>query len=189
MRVKAADFAIGQYYHIYNHSIPEQLLFRGEEDYLTCLKLFQRYYNTIDYSILAYCLMPNHYHFLIYQKTDVPVFVSFRKLWYCYTCYYNKKYERIGTLFANKLQHITIQKQSYLLRLCAYIHLNPVKAGLVNVVDAWQWSNYQEWVGLRNGSLIDREQIKHFFHSVEEYKECISTLLPEKIDHHYRIDG
>jgi putative transposase len=189
MRVKAVDFASGQYYHIYNHAVPEQSLFRDENDYLACLKLFKRYYNAIDYSILAYCLMPNHYHILIYQKTETPISASFRKLWYCYTCYYNQKYKRRGTLFASKLQHIPIIKQSYLLRLCAYIHLNPLKARLIEHIEDWKWSNYPEWIGVRNGILIDREQIKLFFKTVDEYKECITTLMPEKIDHSYRIDG
>ncbi len=182
MRLKAEEFAPGQYYHIYNHSVAEQVLFRDENDYLRCLKIIKRYYNATDYSILAYCLMPNHYHFLIYQKTGVPVYESFRNIWYCYTCYYNKKYGRKGTLFANKLQHIGIKDANYILHLCAYIHHNPVKARLVDTPELWKWSNYPDWIGIRNGKLIDKEQTKDFFKTSDEYKECVSSIMPDDMD-------
>jgi putative transposase len=188
MRLKSEEFVPGQYYHIYNHSVAEQVLFREEEDYLECLRLFHRYYNAIDYSILAYCLMPNHYHILIHQKTQLPVYVSLRHIWYSYTCYYNRKYERKGTLFANKLQHIGIRDENYLLHLCAYIHLNPVKAKLVDTPELWQWSNYPEWIGIRKGSLIDKELLKCFFHSSQVYRECITSLIPDGIDKKSLLD-
>ncbi len=182
MRLKAEEFSQGQYYHLYNHSVSEQLLFQDSEDYLKCLSLFKRYYNTKDYSILAYCLMPNHYHILIYQKTDYPIYTYFENIWSKYSRYYNNRYKRKGTLFAGKLQHIGIRKLQHLLHLCAYIHLNPVKANLVESPEQWQWSNYPEWIRIRNGSMIDREQIKSFFKTKQEYKECLKSLVPEKLD-------
>jgi putative transposase len=188
MRLKAEEFVSGQYYHVYNHSVADQILFKDEEDYHKCLSIVKRYYNAIDYSIIAYCLMPNHFHFLLYQKNNIPFYRHFEHLWYSYTCFYNKKYQRQGTLFAGKLQHIGIREEAYLLRLCAYIHLNPVKASLVKLPEEWQWSNYQEWIVQRNGSLIDREQIKLFFASPEEYKACIESMYPQDNKDKYLLD-
>ncbi len=188
MRLKSEEFTKGQYYHLFNHSITEQFLFRDKEDYLTCLALIKRFYNQNDYSILAYCLMPNHYHFLIYQNTDFPIYTYFNKIWNNYSRYYNKKYNRHGTLFAGKLQHIGIKNSIHLVYLCAYIHLNPVHANLVKTPEQWQWSNYPEWIGIRDNRLIDRQIVETLFKSPSEYKNCISNFLPSKLDKSFRLD-
>ncbi len=182
MRLKSEEFVKGQYYHIYNHAVANDLLFYDEDDYLMCLRRLRRYYEKDAYSILAYCLMPNHYHFLLYQNTDIPFHNSLNKVWFSYSCYLNKKYDRKGTIFSGKQQHIGIKNEAYLRYLCAYIHLNPVKAKLVDTPEAWNWSNYREWIGLRDGILIDREHISCFFQNPSEYKECINSLInvPDK---------
>lgn len=182
MRLKSEEFVKGQYYHIYNHAVSNNLLFYDEEDYQMCLLRLSRYYDNEDYSILAYCLMPNHYHFLLYQKTDNSFSSSISRLWYSFSCYYNKKYSRRGTIFAGKQQHIGIRNEDYLKYLCVYIHLNPVKAKLVDSPEAWEWSDYRDWLGVRDGMFIDRELISHFFQTPADYQECINSLIdiPDK---------
>lgn len=188
MRLKSEEFVPGQYYHLYNHAVAGQLLYRDEADYLQCLNLIKRYYNSLDYSILAYCLMPNHYHFLVYQKADYPVYRYFEQIWNKYSRYYNHKYARKGTLFAGKLQHVGVTQAEHLLHLCAYIHLNPVKANLVSQPEDWQWSNYLDWIGKRNGTLIDKEQVSVFFQTADEYAECVNSLMPDKLDKTMLLD-
>ena len=73
--------------------------------------------------------------------------------------HYNKKYKRYGKLFAGKLQHKQLHTDEYLITLCEYIHFNPKKAGLVNKLSDWQFSNYLEYTNKRDGTLFSRKLI------------------------------
>jgi putative transposase len=189
MRIKAEDFEEGKYYHIYNHAVSESLLFRNDEDYIHFLKLMSKFFNHTDFSILSYCLMPNHYHFLMQQKKDIPLFIYFNKLCHEYSLYYNKKYEIKGTIFRSKLQHIMINNDAYLGYLCSYIHLNPVKAGLTSMPENWNWSNYSEWIGEKTGSIIDLMQRDLLFATAQVYKDYVNNLDKERIERKYLIDN
>src|SRR5690606_15863497 len=103
-----------------------------------------------------------------------------------YTKAYNKKYEHSGTLFEGRFRAKPIQTSSHLLHLCRYIHGNPVKDGLVANPADWPYSNYLEWIGERNGVLVDPTFIKEQFGSPQEYKKFLfeylkSRQLPEDV--------
>jgi putative transposase len=188
MRIKSNEFENGRYYHIYNHAIANNLLFQDDEDYITCMNLITKYYNSDYNAILAFCLMPNHYHFLMQQKSDIPLFTFFNKVWYYYSLYYNKKHGTKGTIFSSKLQHIRIDHDVYLGYLCAYIHLNPVKAGLVESPSGWVWSNYLEFIEKRNIFPMDHTQRDMLFATSDIYQEIIKNLTLDKLDSKLLID-
>jgi putative transposase len=177
MRLEISQFAQDHYYHFYNHAVFEQNLFQDNEDYKKCINLLQKYIKQSEFSIISYCLMPNHYHILLLQKTDINFSQTSNKIWYVYTCYYNKKYNRKGTLFSNKLQHICVSNENYLLKLSAYIHLNPVKANFVEEPNLWEWSNYLDMVGRRNDQLIDTHFMRTYFKSSNEYERFVMESL------------
>ena len=95
-----------------------------------------------------------------------------------YTKAINKRFNRVGALFQGQFQGKPIQHYHHLLNLCVYIHANPVKDGLVAKPEDWEFSNYLEWMNLREGKLVDHEFVCENFGTLEEYK----TLVQEYID-------
>ena len=86
----------------------------------------------------------------------------------------------MGVLFQGQFQAKPILTSEYLLNLCRYIHGNPVKDGLVADIAQWQYSNYLEWIGERDGTLVDREFINNQFDSAEEYKKFLFQYLKSR---------
>ncbi|HHE38186.1 MAG TPA: hypothetical protein ENL20_06405 [Candidatus Cloacimonetes bacterium] len=173
MRCKKEEFIKNQYFHFYNHAVENGLLFREDDDYLWFLDKFNLKLEKYPTSVFAYCLMPNHFHFLLRQESDKPIYQIFNDLNNSYVPHYNFKYKRKGRLYREPLQHIHIKKENYLIYLCQYIHYNPVKAGLVKELEDWKYSNYPEWIGLRNGKLYNNELLLAYFGNPREYKKQI----------------
>ena len=101
-----------------------------------------------------------------------------------YTKAINKRFQRVGSLFQGQFQAKPIDTYSHLLNLCVYTHANPVKDGLVALPEDWIYSNYLEWLGQREGTLVDREFIQENFSSPAEYQ----TLVMEYIKTRYLPD-
>jgi putative transposase len=193
------------YYHFYNRGNNRQAVFFEADNYLYFLNGVKKYLLPVAH-IVAYCLMPTHYHILvrIKQTSEVSPFVgasevsvsgkeisrqvslAMQKFLISYTKAINKRFERVGSLFQGQFQAKPIQTYSHLLHLCVYIHANPVKDGLVPLPEDWIYSNYLEWLGQRDGTLIDREFIQEHFGSPAEYQELImqyvkTRYLPEDV--------
>jgi putative transposase len=132
------------------------------------------------FSLLSYCLMPNHFHLEIKQNADIPVSKLISQLCTSYSKYFNKKYSKIGGVFQDAFKAVLIDKDPYLLWLSAYIHNNPKTAGLVMDLADYPWSSYQDYVGLRNGTLCNKELILSYYSGIESYKQFIGDAA-EKI--------
>lgn len=176
----------GMYYHIYNRGVSKTTLFREAANYIFVLEKLQKYRKECQVSIIAYCLMPNHYHLLLRQDGDIPAGKVPQLVFNSYTKAYNAKYEHSGTLFEGRFRAKQAQSDSYLSHLCRYIHGNPVKDGLVDNPADWPWSNYLDWIGERNGSLVDRDFIIEHFDNPRRYNEFLfeyleSYRLPEGV--------
>jgi putative transposase len=164
-------------YHVFNQGNNKQNLFLERNDFITFLNLLR--HNIIPYSdIIAYCLMPNHFHFMI--ATDErcnskikqggliidPITNGIRKLLSSYSRIYNSKNEKSGSMFRQKtkdkcLSGITetrnaLDARDYYFSCFHYIHQNPLKAGLVKKLEEWEYSSYRDYAGLRNGTLINK---------------------------------
>ena len=114
--------------------------------------------------ILCFCLMPNHYHLMLRQKVDSGITEFMRKFGAGYTNYFNVKYDRVGHLFQGKFKAVHITKQSHLLYLPHYIHLNPldIKMGewrnkkirsvpsALKFLESYRWSSYLDFIGKKN---------------------------------------
>ncbi len=181
MRIKQDQFVEGGIYHIYNHAIGDELLFRENDDYIWFLKKFKLKHEKYSSSIFAYCLMPNHFHFLLRQDSESPIFMIFNDVNNAYVPHYNHKYKRNGTLYQSPLQHVIVTNEQYLLYLCQYIHCNPVKAGLVNTPEDWEFSNYHEWIGERNEALFNDEILKQNYLNIVDYQNSIHSY-EEKLE-------
>ncbi|RLC54317.1 MAG: hypothetical protein DRH79_00960 [Candidatus Cloacimonadota bacterium] len=176
MRCKKEEFVRDAVFHIYNHSVAEIDLFYDRHDYFYFLQKLTDNFSSDEIAVYAYCLMPNHFHFCIKQKSDRPIYDIFNRFLISYTLHFNAKYKRKGKVFANKLQHKKINNDKYLLDICPYIHRNPVKAGLVNLPCEWEFSNYHEWLGSRNSKLFDNEVLVNYFEDPMNYKKYVENF-------------
>lgn len=167
-------FAAGEYYHIYNRGAGRNPVFFTPANYEYCLRLVKRYLTKYAVAVIAYCLMPNHYHFLLRQDSELPLSKFIGVLFNAYAQAVNKQQMRSGSLFEGRFRHCWIDREEYLTHLCRYIHLNPVKAHLVQQPEDWPYSNYQDWLGLRAGILLDRAFIQDHFLSSEAYRQFVT---------------
>ncbi len=180
MSRKLPDFLPGHYYHIYNRGAHRESIFREAENYLYVLRLMKQYLRELNLSIIAYCLMPNHYHFLVRQNGDQSAGKLPQLIFNSYSKAFNKRYDHSGTLFEGPYDGRHVHNDNYLRHLCRYIHANPVKDGLVEYLEQWPYSNYQEWIGLRTGTLVDKEFINEFFPDPNAYKQFVQEYLLER---------
>jgi len=97
-----------------------------------------------------------------------------------YSKYFNRRYDRVGSLFQGPFKAVNISTDSYLLWLSAYIHQNPKVAGLVKNLEAYQWSSYPDFVGLRNGTLCEQGIVLSQFQGREDYANFVENSY-EKI--------
>ncbi len=177
MRAKRPPFLPGHYYHLYNRGARRVSIFREPENYVFVLRKIKHYCKEFALTPIAYCLMPNHFHFLIRQDGEQPAGLLPQRVFNSYTKAYNKRYEHSGTLFEGHYQAKIIDTERYLLHLCRYIHANPVKDGLVDGLDDWPYSNYAEWTETRTGTLVDKVFIKAHFPTAQAYRTFVTSYL------------
>lgn len=171
------QFIQHNYYHIYNRGAGRHKLFIEEDNYRYVLRRVKIYSRKFSLAIIAYCLMPNHYHFLIRQNNVVLVSELVKRVFGGYSRAVGRRYGWTGTLFEGRFQAKHVNTDAYLFHLCRYIHANPVKDGLVQSPEDWPYSNYQEWLGLRDGTLIDRQFVAEHFPNPAEYAAFVHDYL------------
>lgn len=165
------------YYHIYNRGVSKSALFHEPTNYLFVIEKLQKYRKANHVTVIAYCFMPNHYHLLLRQDGAEPAGNVPQAIFNSYSKAYNLKYAHSGTLFESRFRAKLVSSTSHLLHLCRYIHANPVKDGFVADPAEWRWSNYLDWIGERNGTLVDREFITSQFGNAAEYKKFLFEYI------------
>jgi len=183
MPKRALQFSQGNYYHVFNRGFNKQSIFNDESNYIHLLKLGQKYFNKYQIAVIAYCLMPNHYHFLLHQETEKSIGNAIRDIFNAYVQGLNKQTDRKGPLFEGRFKAIQIENESYLIHLCRYIHRNPIDClpPLVENLSDWPYSNFPEWVDRRKGSLVDCEFVKTYFESDVDYQAFVHEMPSLKV--------
>ncbi|MHC5542925.1 transposase [Singulisphaera rosea] len=178
MPYRTVTFQAGHYYHVYNRGVNRNDIFFERENYLFFLQRLRHSLVNKGVDVISYCLMPNHYHLLVLLNVDDlgslmhPLLISYTKA-------VNKRFGRVGTLFQGGFQAIHVDGEEYLIHLSRYIHPNPVKAGLVQHPEDWEFSSYQEFVGKRSGTLPRPEVILSQFPEAEVYRFFVEAGLGE----------
>jgi putative transposase len=189
------------FYHLYARGINRQKIFRDQADFVKFLQLFERYlslqetkssagvsfpnyYNRLE--LLAFCLMSNHFHLLIYQRQPGVMSQFMRSLLTSYSMYFNKKYKRTGPLFESRYKASLISDDAYLEHISRYIHLNPRN---------WQTYEYSslpyylhqisdEWI--RPGRILSQfatpAEYVQFMEDYVQHKEMLDILKHELAD-------
>ncbi len=200
-------FYQGKIYHVYNQGNNRLKIFFERENYFFFLNKMRSH--LADHcDILAWCLMPNHFHWMIRvhdnyeQNSDdnkeekgapniQPLNRSISVLLSSYTKAMNRKYDRTGSLFqkrtkAKELDLNEDRDDQYPLICFLYIHQNPVKAKLADKLEKWNFSSFQDYAGLRNGSLCDKELAVDLLKLPSDYKKFMAlsyqTLPDDLID-------
>jgi REP element-mobilizing transposase RayT len=164
------QFEKGAFYHLYNRTNNNEPLFPLAENYFYFLQKFELH--LIPHcAVVAYCLMPTHFHFLIRVKTNDPLLISkqIAILLRSYTRAINKRFFRHGNLFQQNTKAKHIDNESYLLTLMNYIHQNPIRARLSRKPVDWEYSSYRDYAGIRNGILTNKSLMAHYFDSSEKF--------------------
>jgi len=189
------------YYHIYARGASKQSIFREPTDYLFFVSLLSRYLSKkpvvskagVGYphfygklELLAYCLMNNHYHLLIYQVTAGSMSGLMRSLMTSYSHYFNLKYKRSGSLFESRYKASRINTPDYLEHISRYIHLNPRywKRYPYSSVSFYAKSNEPDW--LVNKKILDMFDSRHaymrFVEDYEDHKNMLDEIKNELAD-------
>ena len=167
-----------QYYHLYNQSNNEEVIFKSPENYGFFLKKYRLYLET-SLDTIAYCLMPTHFHCLVHITSEDISHIkkNIGTLLSSYTKAINKLYQRHGNLFQEHTKAKHIDDDAYLITLTAYIYQNPVRSRLVAKQEDWRFSSYQDYIGMRNGTLPKKDIIINQFPSIEEFKKFSEQML------------
>lgn len=144
----------GALYHVITRGNRRQGIFLDEKD----LKKFVAY--LVDYKcrhpfrLYAYALMKNHLHLLV-EVEEIPLSRIMQSLLFRYTRYFNRRYGEVGHLFQGRYKAIVCDKDTYLLELVRYIHLNPVRAKIVKKPEDYVWTGHLSYLGRGGDDLID----------------------------------
>lgn len=156
------------YYHVYNRGVEKRNIFLDDQDYAVFLGLLKRYLDEEpaigsqsrqcewlgdDVEIVAFCLMPNHFHLLLYQIQIDAVTKLLRAVCSSYVSYFNKKYDRVGSLFQGVFRAIRVVDCGYLIHLTRYIHRNPFK------YIEWEWSSLDYWLGNKSTPWVKEQRL------------------------------
>jgi len=177
------------YYHVYARGVNKQKIFSENNDYAYFIKLFERYLSARpavsktgevyphyldDIQILAYCLMPNHFHLLLYQ-VDVPYLEKFmRSVMTSYSRYFNIRYKRTGPVFESCYKAARVGDESYLQHISRYIHLNPKSW------DTYRYSSLEYYVHGGEPFWLKTQLILDQFESRNKYTEFVSEYKDQR---------
>jgi len=178
-RVRRLTYA-GAYYHVINRGINGIEIFHTPKDFNYYLKRVKKYSKEYGVDILAFALMPNHIHLLIHTPKDT-LSRMMKSLNTSYVVYFNKKYDRNGPLFQGRFKSIIVDKDAYLLEVTRYIHLQALRAGIIQNLGDYPWTSYREYVKKSNQyPWLKKESILSQFKSKNAFLTFTLEGLKEK---------
>lgn len=162
-------------YHVMLRGIDKRDIFIEDVDRIKFIENIKKAKKSGKFELYGYCLMDNHVHLLIKENEEIGK--SIKRITVGYVGWHNRKYERTGHLFQNRYMSETVETDSYLLTVLRYIHQNPVKAGIVNKSEYYQWSSYKHYNLYYQGqnSFINSDSIKAYFRTYEEFNNFMNS--------------
>lgn len=198
MPYRTVPLVNGYSYHIFNRGVEKKTIFTSDGDRIRFLKTiiyYQRLGPKPKFSmfnrsqnkqlkgekiieIIAFCLMPNHFHLLIKQNRDKAISEFLSKVTNSYTKYFNTKYNRVGPLFQGQFKAVLVESDEQITHLSRYIHLNPFVSDLINKLEDYSWSSFSDYLDKTSifthlGGGITTEEVLRLFKSRDEYKNFV----------------
>jgi len=161
--------ATGALHHVIIRGIDRSTLFADDSDKQRFVDKLGEYISVTGCSLYAWVLMSNHAHLLV-KSGNIGLSGTMRKLLTWYAVYFNKRHGRTGHLFQNRYKSILCEEERYFLALVRYIHLNPVRAGIVTDIgslDGYRWSGHAVLLGRHPGSFMDTRYVLQQFSNDE----------------------
>jgi REP element-mobilizing transposase RayT len=156
-------------YHVMMRGINHQTIFYDQEDFNKFLDILAEYKASEGFKIFAYCLMNNHIHLLIKEEKSTLEQI-FKKIGVKFVYWYNVKYNRIGHLFQDRFKSEPVNNDKYLLTVMRYIHQNPIKAGISQSIENYDYSSYQDYLYPSRSIVTDTD----FILSMMNIKEFVT---------------
>jgi len=138
----------GALYHVTARGVRQDAIFVDDRDRLSLLTILARSLRTCDARIFAFCLMGNHYHFVL-QTHQANLSALMHRVNSTFSLTFNRRHGRRGQVFDGRFKALHVDRDAYLLEVCRYVDLNPVRAGLVESPGEWLWSSYGAHTGRR----------------------------------------
>lgn len=170
----------GAFYHITSRGNLREKVFFEDKDREKFLEILEKTKERYGYILHAYALMDNHYHLLI-ETPKANISQIMQNINTSYTVYINKKYRRSGHLFQGRFKGIIVDKDEYLVTLSRYIHLNPVRAKIVQRPEDYRWTSYRAYIDRSiKGSLVDTSDTLSYYSktrgdAIDRYKAFVET--------------
>ena len=203
LAMRKIKFQTDHYYHVFNRGVDKRNIFLDKNDYTRFIRSMhsfnqlkptrslyfldnlkrQKGTESLNFrdsvpliEIITYCLIPNHYHFLLKQITDGGVSEFIKRIATGYTTYFNQKNKRSGVLFQGPFKAVEIRSDGQLQKISCYINGN---SEIHNITKAtsWTWSSYMDYLNLRKGNLCNKNIILDQFKNIEEYKNLTTTII------------
>ena len=165
-------------YHVIVRGNHRHITFRTPADYHAYLERLARYRQSCRVRLWAYCLMPNHVHLLV-ETAEVPLSSFMQRLQQSYTQYFNRTHRTVGHLFQGRYKAIVCEKDPYLLTLVRYIHLNPVRAHLVEQPEAYLYSGHGTYLAGRATAVLDPTPGLAAFGNARAYRRFVQDGMGE----------
>jgi REP element-mobilizing transposase RayT len=168
----------GAVYHVTSRGNRKAVIFENDADRRAFLRILASAVERYRWICHAYCLMGNHYHLLI-ETPEANLSMGMRQLNGVYTQRFNKAHDAVGHLFQGRFKAIVVDKDSYLLELCRYIVLNPVRSGMVDGPEKWPWSSYLATAGMASPPAFLTVQwiLRQFHQESKEARNCYERFV------------
>ena len=169
------------FFHVMVQGNNKNYIFNKNNQKIKYLELMRKYKMEYEIKIIAYCIMDNHAHLLLYSNDINQISKYMQCLNGTYGIYYNKTNESIGFVYRNRFKSQYIYNEDYLKRCIKYIHMNPVKAGIVSNEALYLYSSFKEYLNKNINSIIDHELIKKIFQT-ENYISAFLKINDDDIE-------
>jgi REP element-mobilizing transposase RayT len=172
-------------YHVMLRGINRDILFFDDQDYQRFIAILTRAKEVSDFNLYGYCLMNNHVHLLLKERTE-DISSIMKRVGVGYASWFNWKYKREGPVFQGRFKSECVDSESYLLTVIRYIHQNPIKAGIVKKCELYKWSSCLGYYEKSKNSkgLIDTDEILSLFGkeitSIKKFKDFMEYETDEE---------
>lgn len=180
--------APGLLYHILSRGNQRQDVFLDDQDFRAYLHRVEETHARLPFRLYAYALMSNHLHLLV-EVGSTPISKIMQTLQQRYTQHFNKKHKKIGHVFHGRFKAIICQRDDYLLELVRYIHLNPVRAGIVKDPDDYPWTSHASYTASKSPGWLARDAIlRQFSRNREGAKKRYDDFIRRGMGQGHRED-
>lgn len=204
--MRKIKFVNDEYYHIYNRGVDKRSVFCQREDYYKFLKNLKELNNSLDYTqrrktrfsgkkleelsfflesrervvdIVSYSLNPNHFHLIVKQAKDNGIPAFMHRISTSHTNYFNKKYQRSGSLFEATYKAVHIDNDDYLLWLAGYVNAN-IEIHGISKASSYEWSSFQDLLMDGESDILgDKDIVVSRFANKERFKKFIAKVIQE----------